>query len=577
MSIALLDVPQTTLRFGVGDRVECSNGHGEWKEGIITDTFHADASVGLGMCVPYRVEINDGARVLAPFDNDTAIRKGREPASSPNTPSSMREGCAVELLGLQNQSTLNGRRARTLKWNEEKQRMGVALDDGTRIAVKLTNLNFDVDDDHVATAAAAPPDHGFEAASTFGDARPGSVFKRGPYGLGYYRDDRGAARGAATAPVAPDLTNHDISASDVTEQVRNFVADLSDAPPPPPSRGAGNDGAQQQQEGEAAAAAAAAGCIKTRTGAAALLNAGEPNAGEQELPDPSKAVPLLSRPQIDECFHAYKQLCAVQRQRAVGWAKGGGDVPFHLRGLHPEMPWNGFDLEVLLLLLGIKPSVLFCHKESAPFVQAMVEEVFTPWLTAVTLPEELSGALRLRQISHACTPYVSEDGTPCCFKGSWVLSAAVHPQQPCVEAAFFPPETLKFVPKRDPILLMLLARSLGYPSDSREEGNVDISYFRNDDAIVNLSPVPQDLELLDYVATAPREISRVVNHFNACRAACRGLVDIGFTMGGRAIRSQSLEALKGKSHAEIEAAFDDFADQINTLNMEEDEAGEHML
>ena len=59
--------------------------------------------------------------------------------------------------------------------------------------------------------------------------------------------------------------------------------------------------------------------------------------------------------------------------------------------------------------------------------------------------------------------------------------------------------------------------------------------------------------------------------------ACEGLLDVGFAMGGRAIRTESLMALLAKSPAEVEAAFDAFAMQINRLNMEEDEAGERLL
>ena len=65
------------------------------------------------------------------------------------------ENRVVELFGLESQPDLNGRRARTLKWNEEKQRMECSLlDDDTRIAVKAENLRF------VEGIAAAAPSSG---------------------------------------------------------------------------------------------------------------------------------------------------------------------------------------------------------------------------------------------------------------------------------------------------------------------------------------------------------------------------------------------------------------------------------
>ena len=77
--------------------------------------------------------------------------------------------------------------------------MGVQLDDGVRIAVRLANLKF-LDDQQSATsktAVAAGSGEGvFEAAAAFMGAKPGFVFKRGTRGLGYYQDgaaDIGAA------------------------------------------------------------------------------------------------------------------------------------------------------------------------------------------------------------------------------------------------------------------------------------------------------------------------------------------------------------------------------------------------
>ena len=199
MSIQLSQKASIRLRFAVGDRVECSNGHGEWVAGRVAALFHTDDSLGLGMCVPYLVITDDDKRIFAPMDDDNAIRATAElevietavdeeavrdfsaaehfeglrvgyifqmgpsglgyyadtTAPSPTA----REDCAVELIGLISQEDLNGKRARTLQWSEKKKRMGVKLEDGTCIAVKLANLRF-ADDDCAASCAAA-----FESAT----------------------------------------------------------------------------------------------------------------------------------------------------------------------------------------------------------------------------------------------------------------------------------------------------------------------------------------------------------------------------------------------------------------------------
>ena len=68
-----------------------------------------------------------------------------------------KEDKPVELIGLKSQGALNGRRARTLKWDASCERMGVALDDGSKIAVKLANLKFLDSDDADDAKTGVPP------------------------------------------------------------------------------------------------------------------------------------------------------------------------------------------------------------------------------------------------------------------------------------------------------------------------------------------------------------------------------------------------------------------------------------
>ena len=55
------------------------------------------------------------------------------------------EGKRCEIHGLKSKPELNGTYCRSLKWDKQKQRMGVELPDGMRLAVKMGNLNVGVE------------------------------------------------------------------------------------------------------------------------------------------------------------------------------------------------------------------------------------------------------------------------------------------------------------------------------------------------------------------------------------------------------------------------------------------------
>ena len=329
--------------------------------GNVRAIFHTDAAFAADMCVPYLVELDNGDRVLAPADDDNAIRAVTSvvkpietmceelpatttpktaadadaceptPASDPTS----RVDCVVELVGLKTQAALNGQRARTLGWSDERQRMGVQLDDGVRIAVRLANLKF-LDDQQSATSKTAVAAGSWRrlAAAAMG-ASPG-LCSNGTRGLGYYQD----------------------GAADIGEQVQKLMAAApsKDTPPASDRKGLGAEGEH------------AIPLISTRQSAIAQLN-----AMEEELPDASAATPLLpEHGQVEQAYHAYRSLARKPRLEA-----GGPDE---------TLPWHRFDLEVLLLLLGIRPSVLICHNTKPAFVQKVVE-VFRP-----CLPSTVAGA-----------------------------------------------------------------------------------------------------------------------------------------------------------------------------------------
>lgn len=75
--------PFPTLRFGVGDRVECNMGstsEKEWTLGTVERLFYRERNFPSGMCAPYQVLLDDGTSLIyATHDNDHFIRASAEP------------------------------------------------------------------------------------------------------------------------------------------------------------------------------------------------------------------------------------------------------------------------------------------------------------------------------------------------------------------------------------------------------------------------------------------------------------------------------------------------------------------
>ena len=71
-----------SLRFQVGDRVEC-NFSGSWRAGkVLKRMFEVRLPGGMGTVAPYMVRIENGPRMLVRKDSEQSIRKAPEPAQN---------------------------------------------------------------------------------------------------------------------------------------------------------------------------------------------------------------------------------------------------------------------------------------------------------------------------------------------------------------------------------------------------------------------------------------------------------------------------------------------------------------
>jgi hypothetical protein len=72
-----------TLRFAVGDAVECQTGE-SWERGKVVALMYRDDEMPPGMIAPYQVQLDSGALIFAPADIQRLIRR----APSPDTEAS---------------------------------------------------------------------------------------------------------------------------------------------------------------------------------------------------------------------------------------------------------------------------------------------------------------------------------------------------------------------------------------------------------------------------------------------------------------------------------------------------------
>jgi len=64
-----------SLRFAVGDAVECNTGASKWTKGKVKALMYREDYMSPGMVAPYQVELDDGSLIYAPEDIDKVIRR----------------------------------------------------------------------------------------------------------------------------------------------------------------------------------------------------------------------------------------------------------------------------------------------------------------------------------------------------------------------------------------------------------------------------------------------------------------------------------------------------------------------
>ena len=78
--VAAVDPPVPSLRFGIGDRVECKVGN-DWEPATVMQRYyHEESSTEV---VPYQAQLDRGGRVYAPVDDDSVIRSASRPSADP--------------------------------------------------------------------------------------------------------------------------------------------------------------------------------------------------------------------------------------------------------------------------------------------------------------------------------------------------------------------------------------------------------------------------------------------------------------------------------------------------------------
>jgi G3E family GTPase len=70
-----------SLRFGIGDPVECNTSDG-WVAGVVAGRMYRDDFMPPGMVAPYQIELHNGTMIWAPEDDDDFIRAGKKARKS---------------------------------------------------------------------------------------------------------------------------------------------------------------------------------------------------------------------------------------------------------------------------------------------------------------------------------------------------------------------------------------------------------------------------------------------------------------------------------------------------------------
>ena len=74
-SSAILAKKKKSLRFAIGDQVQCKTGADTWSKGQVVALMYRDDQMPPGMVAPYQVKLDSGNLIYAPADEDELITR----------------------------------------------------------------------------------------------------------------------------------------------------------------------------------------------------------------------------------------------------------------------------------------------------------------------------------------------------------------------------------------------------------------------------------------------------------------------------------------------------------------------
>ncbi|KAJ3275063.1 hypothetical protein HDU76_010659, partial [Blyttiomyces sp. JEL0837] len=196
--------------------------------------------------------------------------------------------------------------------------------------------------------------------------------------------------------------------------------------------------------------------------------------------------------------------------------------------------------EILLLLVGLKPSVLICpNYQHIRFATELINHAIKPVFESVPNIEILP-----------CDALI-EIETGANFKGQWVLLNRCHPTYPKVKQTLCTGIDGIHVSKRD------IGIALGYPVGSQSEYNCQIEY---------MSGTKEEDYVWEFDADLNNDSIRILNHFVTARRACRVVMDLKMRLGGVVIPDDVVDALVELGDARrIRVGFKVVAGYINEV------------
>ena len=177
--------------------------------------------------------------------------------------------------------------------------------------------------------------------------------------------------------------------------------------------------------------------------------------------------------------------------------------------------------EVLLVLLGLKPCVLFAYGTRPDFADDIERGLVAPWAAAA------APRLRRARVARDCAPCAGVN-----FVGGLVLYDAASPRSRHVSHAFFPRAAAP-PPGDAPLLMGLVGRALGYPARPGARRNCHVAFTREGDApAAGFRRRAADSELVEFLVEGPGEVPAAARYFERCRAACAPHVRLELSLCG---------------------------------------------